>query len=85
MDGMYIETKIPLNISSEGFEISRSILFNDAYVYVVEDNNRVGIRKVDVIHYNDESVIISGLENNTKIISSNIPGIFKGMKIKTSN
>jgi len=85
MDGMYIETKIPLNISSEGFEISRSILFNDAYVYVVEDNNRVGIRKVDVIYYNDESVIISGLENNTKIISSNIPGIFKGMKIKTSN
>ena len=85
MDGMYIETKIPLNISSEGFEISRSILFNDAYVYVVEDNNRVGIRKVDVIYYNDESVIISGLENNTKIISSNIPGIYKGMKIKTSN
>ena len=45
----------------------------------------MGIRKVDVIHYDDESVIISGLENNTKIISSNIPGIYKGMKIKTSN
>ena len=85
MDGMYIETKIPLNISGKGFQISRSVLFNDSYVYVVEENNRVGIRKVDVIFYDDESVIISGLVNNTKIISSNIPGIYKGMKIKTSN
>ena len=85
MDGMYIETKIPLNISGEGFQISRSLLFNDSYVYVVEENNRVGIRKVNVIFYDDESVIISGLVNNTKIISSNIPGIYKGMKIKTSN
>ena len=85
MDGMYIKTKIPLNFSGEGFEISRSVLFNDSYVYVVEENNRVGIRKVDVIYYDDESVIISGLDNKTKIISSNIPGIYKGMKIKTSN
>jgi multidrug efflux pump subunit AcrA (membrane-fusion protein) len=85
MDGMYIETKIPLNILGEGFQISRSVLFNDSYVYVVEGNNRVGMRKVDVIYYDDESVIISGLENNTKIISSNIPGIYKGMKIKTSD
>ena len=85
MDGMYIETKIPLNISAEGFQISRSILFDDLYVYVVEKNSRVGIRKVDIIYYDDDSVIISGLENNTKIISSNIPGIYKGMKIKTSN
>ena len=64
---------------------SRSILFDDLYVYVVEKNSRVGIRKVDIIYYDDDSVIISGLENNTKIISSNIPGIYKGMKIKTSN
>ena len=85
MDGMYVETKIPLNISSEGFKISRSILFNDSFVYIIEDNNRVGTRKVEVIHYDDESVIISGLKNNTKIISSSIPGIYKGMKIKTSN
>ena len=74
-----------MNFSGEGFEISRSVLFNDSYVYVVEENNRVGIREVDVIYYDDESVIISGLENKTKIISSNIPGIYKGMKIKTSN
>ena len=66
MDGMYIKTKIPLNISGEGFQISRSVLFNDSYVYIVEENNRVGIRKVDVVHYDDESVILSGLENKTK-------------------
>ena len=85
MDGMYVETKIPLNLTGEGFRISRSYLFNDSYVYVAEDNNRVGMRKVEVIYYDDQSVIISGLENNTKIISSNIPGIYKGMKIKISN
>ena len=36
MDGLYIKTKIPLKISGEGFQISRSILFN-TYVYVVEE------------------------------------------------
>ena len=84
-DGMYVSTKIPLNINSEGFSVSRSILINDSFIYVAEDNNVVGIRNVKPIYYDDDSVIVSGLDNGTKIISSYIPGIYKGMKIKISN
>ena len=84
-DGMYIKTKIPLRINKEGFSISRSNLINDSFVYVAESNNTVGIRNVKIIYYDEDSVIVSGLENNTNLISSYIPGIYKGMKIKISN
>ena len=84
-DGMYVKTKIPLRINKKGFSISRSNLINDSFVYVVESNNTVGIRNVKIIYYDEDSVIVSGLENNTNLISSYIPGIYKGMKIKISN
>ena len=82
---MYVKTKIPLRINKEGFSISRSNLINDSFVYVAESNNTVGIRNVKIIYYDEDSVIVSGLENNTSLISSYIPGIYKGMKIKISN
>ena len=81
-DGMYVNTKIPLNLDSKGFPVSRSILINDSFVYVAENNNLVGIRNVKPIYYDEDSVIISGLKDGEKIISSYIPGIYKGMKIK---
>lgn len=84
-DGMYVKTKIPLRINKEGFSISRSNLINDSFVYVAESNNTVGIRNVKIIYYDEDSVIVSGLDNNTNLISSYIPGIYKGMKIKISN
>jgi hypothetical protein len=84
-DGMYINTQIPLSINSQGFSLSRSILINDSFVYVVENGNVVGIKNVKPIYFDDNSVIVTGLEDGTKIISSYIPGIFKGMKIKISD
>ena len=84
-DGMYINTQIPLSINSQGFSLSRSILINDSFVYVVEKGNVVGIKNVKPIYFDDNSVIVTGLEDGTKIISSYIPGIFKGMKIKISD
>ena len=84
-DGLYVNTKIPLNLNSEGFSVSRSILINDSFVYVAENNNVVGIRNVKPIYYDEDSVILSGLIDGEKIISSYIPGIYKGMKIKISD
>ena len=84
-DGLYVNTKIPLNLNSEGFSVSRSILINDSFVYVAENNNVVGIRNVKPIYYDEDSVIISGLKDGERIISSYIPGIYKGMKIKISD
>lgn len=84
-DGLYVNTKIPLNLNSEGFSVSRSILINDSFVYVAENNNVVGIRNVKPIYYDEDSVIISGLKDGERIIASYIPGIYKGMKIKISD
>ena len=84
-DGMYVKTSIPLNIKKKGFSISRSILVNDSFVYVAEDDNTVGTRNVQILYYDENRVIVSGLKNGTKLILSNIPGIFKGMKIKISD
>ena len=84
-DGMYLKAKIPLNLESQGFSISRSNLINDEFVFVAENDNSVGVRNVKAIYYDDDSVIVSGLEDNTKLISTYIPGIYKGMKIKISD
>ena len=53
-DGLYVNTKIPLKLNSEGFSVSRSILINDSFVYVAENNNVVGIRNVKPIYYDED-------------------------------
>lgn len=84
-EGMFAEVDIPLGRVENSFSISRSLLINDSFVYYVKNNMTIGIIEVDLIFNNDEYVIVKGLENGTKIISTFIPGIYEGMKVNIIN
>ncbi len=81
-DGMYSEVSIPLGYVEDSFSLSRSLLINDSYVYYVKSDMTVGIQSVQPIFYDDETVIVKGLENNMLILKNYIPGIYDGMKVK---
>ena len=42
----------------------------------------VGIKDVQPLFYDDETVIVKGLEDGMLILKSYIPGIYDGMKVK---
>ena len=62
--------------------ISRSLLINDKYVFVANKDDKISKAYVQPLFYNKKNVIVTGLENGTRLITSNVSGIYEGMKIK---
>ena len=67
-DGMYSEVNIPLGNIDDSFSLSRSLLINDSFIYYIKDNMTIGIFNVNPIFYDDETVIVKGLENGMNIL-----------------
>jgi len=81
-DGMYSSVNIPLGNIDDSFSLSRSLLINDSFVYYIKNDMTVGLMNVEAAFYDDETVIIKGLEDGTKILKNYIPGVYDGMKVK---
>ena len=57
---MYSEVDIYGNID-DSFSLSRSLLINDSFVYYAKPDMTVGIKDVEPLFYDDETVIVKGL------------------------
>ena len=81
-EGKFVEVKIPLGVIPNSELISRSLLINDKYVFIANKDNKISKAYVQPLFYNKENVIVTGLEDGTRLITSNVSGIYEGMKIK---
>ena len=81
-EGKFVEIKIPLGVIPNSELISRSLLINDNYVFIANKDNKISKAYVQPLFYNKENVIVTGLEDGTRLITSNVSGIYEGMKIK---
>ena len=81
-EGKFVEVKIPLGVIPNSELISRSLLINDKDVFIANKDNKISKAYVQPLFYNKENVIVTGLEDGTRLITSNVSGIYEGMKIK---
>ena len=81
-EGKFVEVKIPLGVIPNSELISRSLLINDNYVFIANKDNKISKAYVQPLFYNKENDIVTGLEDGTRLITSNVSGIYEGMKIK---
>jgi membrane fusion protein, multidrug efflux system len=85
-EGMYLEAEIPIQESQNAYEVNRMLLVNQNNLFVVTDSTLV-LKAVTIIHKNEKTVIVSGLEDGTLLVDLSIPNAYQGMKIapKSSN
>ena len=81
-EGKFVEIKVPLGVIPNSQLISRSLLINDKYVFVANKDDKISKAYVQPLFYNKKNVIVTGLENGTRLITSSVSGIYEGMKIK---
>ena len=81
-EGKFVEVKIPLGVIPNSELISRSLLINDKYVFIANKDDKISKANVQPLFFNKENVIVTGLEDGTRLITSNVSGIYEGMKIK---
>ena len=81
-EGKFVEIKLPLGVIPKSQLISRSLLINDKYVFVANKDDKISKAYVQPLFYNKKNVIVTGLDDGTRLITSNVSGIYEGMKIK---
>ena len=81
-EGKFVEVKIPMGIITNSQLISRSLLINDKYVFIANKDDKISKINVNPVFYNKENVIVTGLDDGTRLITSNVSDIYEGMKIK---
>ena len=81
-EGKFVEIKVPLGVIPKSQLISRSLLINDKYVFVANKDDKISKAYVQPLFYNKKNVIVTGLDDGTRLITSSVSGIYEGMKIK---
>jgi multidrug efflux pump subunit AcrA (membrane-fusion protein) len=79
-EGMYLEAVIDGKEKENAFEINRSLLVDESKVFIVKDST-LHLVEVDPLHFNQKSVIISGLKDGDTVISRTVPGAYDGMEV----
>lgn len=81
-DGMYLNATLETKKIENAIEISRKLLVEDTKIFVVNDSI-LNLKTINPVYFNNETVIIKGLENGTTILSRSLPGAHDGMLVKT--
>ncbi len=81
-EGMYLRGGVKLQDIENAFELSRDLMVNQSKVYIIQEDSMLTLQDVDVVKTTETTVIVSGLENGTKLLKEVFPGIFEGMKVE---
>ncbi|MEM1359051.1 MAG: HlyD family efflux transporter periplasmic adaptor subunit [Bacteroidota bacterium] len=82
-EGMYLRGRADARTIPNVVEIDRDLLLNEREVYVVENDTLLKLHAVVVQKFNRESVLVSGLPNGTKLLTSEVAGAFDGMRVQS--
>ena len=81
--GMFVHADIAGVKSQSALVLPRLALRNANKVYVINDENRLEIRTVEVLSTSEETVLVSnGLEVGDKVVTSTIPAAVDGMEVR---
>ena len=80
-EGMYLKAELEAKEEANALVIDRKLLVENTSVFTVE-NQKLHLVKVKPVYFNDNTVVIKGLEDGTAILSKPILGAYEGMQIK---
>lgn len=81
--GLFVEAEIDGLELDDVVVLPRSALRNGEYVLVVDSENRVGRRQVDVFRvYGDQVFIVDGLEAGERVSVSMLQTVVEGMRVQ---
>ncbi|MDV7188369.1 HlyD family efflux transporter periplasmic adaptor subunit [Lutibacter sp. TH_r2] len=83
-DGMYLNAALQTKKIENATEIPRKLLVEDTKVFIINDTI-LNLKTINPVYFNNETVIIKGLENGTTMLSRSLPGAYDGMLVKTIN
>lgn len=83
LPGMFVEVHLQGEELSAVIAVPRGALHDNDTVWIVDDENRLHIREVEILRRErDEVLIRSGLDGSEKIVLTNLSGAAEGMLLR---
>lgn len=80
--GSYVRVDIAAGTSAPLFRIPRRSLRESSNVWLMDDMDRLENRQVTVVWREKESVLVSGLDESSRVITSRIPTAVNGLALR---
>ena len=83
LPGMFVNVQLLGEELSDIISVPRGAMHDNDTIWVIDDENRLHIREVDILRRErDEVLIRSGLDANEKIVLTNLSGAAEGMLLR---
>ncbi|MCP4007351.1 MAG: efflux RND transporter periplasmic adaptor subunit [bacterium] len=80
--GLFVQARITGRVATDVAAVPRQALLNDERVLVLDDENRLRFRAVEVLRIDGEQVLLrSGLKDGERVCISSIPAPVDGMSV----
>ena len=80
--GTYVDAEIEGNFISGGFIIPNAAIKNGNEIYLIDNGNKLRIKKIEVVGTENEDVIIFGdIDENDMIVVSTLNTGYEGMEL----
>jgi membrane fusion protein (multidrug efflux system) len=80
-EGLFLHAEIKASPIQNAYSLPSNVLFDKAYVYVVEADSTLQFKKVELVEQTKNRSIVKGLPDGTKVITQNTPGLSEGKKV----
>lgn len=81
-EGMYLTGVVTGREIQNAFEISRNLLIDQDKIYQIKDSS-LSLLAVRPMHFTSENAIVTGIPDNTQILSEVVIGAYEGLKVNT--
>jgi multidrug efflux pump subunit AcrA (membrane-fusion protein) len=81
-EGMYLRGEAAAKALNNVVEIDRDLLIDEREVYAIQHDTLLVLLPVTVQKFNRETVIVSGLPDGTRLLTSDVAGAYDGMRVK---
>jgi len=79
-DGMYLRGEITGKAFQDAIELPKRIFLSPQSVYIVKDSTLVE-KEIESIKRRDQSVIVRGLDPDSKVVTGSLAGLYAGQKV----
>ncbi|PHI20951.1 HlyD family secretion protein [Lewinellaceae bacterium SD302] len=83
-EGMYLRGEADAKTLADAVEIDRNLLIDQRAVYTLVQDTILQLTPVNVLKYDRETVVVSGLADGTNLVTNTIAGAYDGMFVEKS-
>ena len=81
-NGMYLNAIITTKGSENTFKLPRRSIFDDDKVFIVDSKQKLQVKTINIIAYQEDDVIIDNISNNTLIVNEPLINVKEGTVVK---